>query len=144
MTYYFLHMLWMVSIGETGGFVLSTINSLGCKKAHWLHPEMEHKAHAVPWMPTSDKTMRVIKAIGYIAFCAYEKPCNTKCNTFMYVVKPKRCLELRQYKNNSGQSGKILRLKLPRFFSRRLGDEKTRQFQNWNCFGLIGIFLMES
>ena len=53
---------------------------------------------------------------------------------FLFVIEKFDFLELRQYKNNSGQSEKILCLKLPRLFSRRLGDEKTRQFQDWNCF----------
>ena len=38
-------------------------------------------------------------------------------------------LELRQYKNDSIQSKKILVLKFPLFFH-CVGDEKARQFQN--------------
>ena len=37
-------------------------------------------------------------------------------------------LELRQYNNDSIQSNKIPILNLPRFFPRRVGDEKERQF----------------
>ena len=43
-------------------------------------------------------------------------------------------LELRQYKNNFIQSKKIAVLKLPRFFTCHIGDQKERQLQ-------IGIFL---
>ena len=43
-------------------------------------------------------------------------------------------LELRQYKNDSIQSKNIPVLKLTRFFTCCLGDEKARQFQNWNFF----------
>ena len=53
-------------------------------------------------------------------------------------------LELRQYKNDYIQSKKIPVLKLPLFFLRRIGDEKERQFQNWNFFRLNGVVLILS
>ena len=53
-------------------------------------------------------------------------------------------LEQRQYKNDSIQSKKIPILNLPRFFPRRLGDEKERQFQNRNFFWLNGVVLILS
>ena len=40
--------------------------------------------------------------------------------------------EMKFYKNDSIQSKKFLVLKLPRFFPRRIGDEKEWQFQNQN------------
>ena len=43
-------------------------------------------------------------------------------------------LEQRQNKNDSIQSKIIPILKLPRFLSHRIGDEKVRQFQSWNYF----------
>ena len=48
--------------------------------------------------------------------------------------KIKQLLEQRQYKKDSSQTKIILVLKLPRFFSHHVGDEKARQFQNWIFF----------
>ena len=45
-----------------------------------------------------------------------------------------RLLEQRLKKNDSIQSKMIPILKLPRFFPRRIGGEKARQFQTWNFF----------
>ena len=61
---------------------------------------------------------------------------SNKCN------KIKGSLELRQCNNDSIQSKNIPVLKLARFFPRRIGDEKERQFQNWNYFWLNGVVLI--
>ena len=53
-------------------------------------------------------------------------------------------LELRQYKNGSVQSKKNPVLKLPLFFPRRIGNEKERQFQNWNFVRLNAVVLILS
>ena len=54
--------------------------------------------------------------------------------TSLQGIRQSLFLEQRQYKNNSIQSKKIPVLILPRFFPRRVGDEKERQFQNWTFF----------
>ena len=55
-----------------------------------------------------------------------------------------KVLELRQYKNDSIQSKQIPILKLKCFFHHLFGEEKERQFQNWNLFWLNGYVLMLS
>ena len=55
-----------------------------------------------------------------------------------------RSLELRQYKNDTIHSKINPVLNLPRFFPRRIGDEKEWQFQNLNFFRLNGVDLILS
>ena len=48
-------------------------------------------------------------------------------------------LEQRQDKNDSIPTKIIPVLRLPHFFSRRIGGKKERQFQNWNFCWLNGV-----
>ena len=66
---------------------------------------------------------------------------NCKREMALWYISSLENLEPRQYKNDSIQSKIFPVLKLPHLFSRRVGDEKERQFQNWIFFDWMEFFL---